>query len=120
MIETISNFVHVPLLIIGDAQELESKEESSLGCKCLGVSLVDNILTKLLRVASYDIEKASVGVVLFRNINRYQIETQKALAKLISEGTQYFFFKSKLHSTAFQPIILSKSIARQVSHCRKR
>jgi ATP-dependent protease Clp ATPase subunit len=88
MIETISNFVHVPLLIIGDAQELESKEESSLGCKCLGVSLVDNILTKLLRVASYDIEKASVGVVLFRNINRYQIETQKALAKLISEGTQ--------------------------------
>jgi ATP-dependent protease Clp ATPase subunit len=90
MIETISNFVHVPLLIIGDARELE--KESSWGCKCLGVSLEDNILTKLLRVASYDIEKASVGVVLFRNINRYQIETQKALAKLIREGSKNDIF----------------------------
>lgn len=78
MIETISNFVHVPVLIIGD----EVQEE--LGSS--GRKLVDNILVRLLRVASYDIEKASVGVVIFRNVNRYPIVIQKALAKLMCEG----------------------------------
>lgn len=79
-IETISNFVHVPLLVIGDdAQELEN--ERSAGCK-----LVDSILSKLLRTASYDMDKASVGIVIFRKVNHYSTEIQKSLAKLMREG----------------------------------
>lgn len=79
-IETISNFVHVPLLVIGDdAQELEN--ERGAGCK-----IGDSILSKLLRTASYDMDKASVGIVIFRNVNHYSMEIQKSLAKLMREG----------------------------------
>lgn len=79
-IENISNFVHVPLLVIGDdAQELEN--ERNAGCK-----MVDSILSKLLRTASYDKDKASVGIVIFRNVNHYSMEIQKSLARLMREG----------------------------------
>jgi ATP-dependent protease Clp ATPase subunit len=80
MIETISNFVHVPLLVIDDAHELKTSE-----CK-----FEHSILAKLLRIASYDIEKASVGIVLFRNVNHYAISTQKSIAKLMREGKVNF------------------------------
>lgn len=89
MIETISNFVHVPLLVIEDAHELKTPAE----CK-----FEHNILAKLLRLASYDIEKASVGIVLFRNVNHYPISTQEDIAKLMREGKSVF--PKSLHLTS--------------------
>lgn len=91
MIETISNFVHVPLLVIDDAHELKTPAE----CK-----FEHNILAKLLRVASYDIEKASVGIVLFRNVNHYPISTQESIAKLMREGKLNLVQNLSLQSTS--------------------
>lgn len=101
IIEVISNFVHVPLLVIGDGDDAQEELGSS------GRKLVDNILTKLLRVASYDIEKASVGIVLFQNVNHYPIVIQKALAKLMCEGKKFslnFDFFSHISHQIFFPL----------------
>ncbi|XP_070491593.1 ATP-dependent Clp protease ATP-binding subunit ClpX 1-like [Chironomus tepperi] len=74
MIIEISKFHHVPILII-NAHEMEA--------------YVFNpeyyISMKLLEHSKNDIEKASAGIVVLCNVNHFQLELQRSIARLMSE-----------------------------------
>jgi hypothetical protein len=73
MIETISKFLHVPLLVIHDAHQLRSY-----------ASRVESyVARKLLEYSSYDVKKASSGIVVFCNVNRLSLDLQRSMARLM-------------------------------------
>ncbi|KAG5679702.1 hypothetical protein PVAND_009252 [Polypedilum vanderplanki] len=73
MIETISKFLHVPLVVIQDAHQLRSQ------------SFDKYISMKLLENSSYDVEKAASGIVMLSNVNHFNVDLQRFLVKLMSE-----------------------------------
>ena len=73
MIVEISKFLHVPILII-DAHEMNAYMFNP----------EYYISMKLLEHSKNDIEKASAGIVVLCNVNHFQLEIQRSIARLMS------------------------------------
>jgi ATP-dependent protease Clp ATPase subunit len=76
MIETISKFLHVPLLVIHDAHQL----------RAYASKIEMFVAERLLEYSSYDLEKASAGIVVLRNVNHLGVDVQRSIAGLMRGG----------------------------------
>lgn len=73
MIESISKYLHVPFLVIHDAHDI----------KAIATEPEAYISMKLLKYSSNDIEKATSGIVVLSNVNQFNVNLQRSIAKLI-------------------------------------